>query len=243
MIAWSLPPKGLALPDGDVHLWRAFLGCSDPTQERLWRTLSPLERLRARQFELEPQRRRYVTGRGLLRFVLSRYLSVAPGRVPIQTAPGGKPVLPEPAPLHFNLSHSAGLMIIAVSRQPVGVDLERIRPIADLLSVAEPFFSASERAWLSQLPEAERTRAFFAGWTRKEAFLKATGEGFARPAAGVEVTLAPEGPAQLLRVDGDADAAARWFLSSFTPAPHFAAAVAATTPEAVISLWDIPAGL
>jgi 4'-phosphopantetheinyl transferase len=112
----------------------------------------------------------------------------------------------------------------------VGVDLERVRPLADAAAIAERFFAPRETAALLALPEAERERAFFACWTRKEAFIKATGEGLSRPLDEFEVAFRPGEPARVTRVGDDPGEAALWSLLGFEPAPGFLGALAARGP-------------
>jgi 4'-phosphopantetheinyl transferase len=143
--------------------------------------------------------------------------------------PHGKPHLAGEfdGALQFNLAHSHELALFAFARGPeLGIDLEWLQPLQDLEQIAARFFSPRENAVLRTLPKSQWVQAFFNCWTRKEAYLKATGDGLARPLEHFDVSLAPGKPARLLYVEGDARESERWFLRALTPAPGYAAALA-----------------
>jgi 4'-phosphopantetheinyl transferase len=192
--------------------------------------LSDTERRRAERFHFDRDRDRFIARHGLLRRILASYLGIAPARISLANESRGKPVLADSTaqdPLHFNLTHSDGLALFAVSRlAPVGIDVERVKPIPDADQVAARFFSPQENVALHTLPGAQMVEGFFNCWTRKEAYLKATGEGIANSLPEVEVSLAPSGAAQLLCVSGDIREAARWTIHPLVPAPGWVGALA-----------------
>jgi 4'-phosphopantetheinyl transferase len=172
----------------------------------------------------------------MLRRLLGGFLGLEPERVELRYGPHGKPCVEG---LRFNLAHSHELALYAFSRgRELGVDLERIRPLRDAAAIAERYFSAEENAVLRSLPEIQRHEAFFRCWTRKEAYLKALGDGLARPLDSFDVTLAPGEPARLLRVQGAPDEAARWSLLHLDPAPGFVGALAAEGPWGSTQLFQ-----
>ncbi len=144
--------------------------------------------------------------------------------------PRGKPALAqsiEAGALKFNLSHSGELALVAVTQErDIGVDLEEIRLIEDADQIAEKFFSPRENETLRALSGAEKLEAFFHCWTRKEAYLKATGDGLARPTKSFDVTLAPGEPVRLVNVEGQSLEASRWSLVGLVPARGYVGAVA-----------------
>jgi len=173
----------------EVHLWRASLELAPARLRELEGLLSADERARAGRFRYERDRRHFVAARGALRSILSRYLGIAPSQIQFGYADRGKPMLGGPSGarrLEFNLSHSEGMALYAVaSGRRVGVDLEYAERRLDFESIASRYFSPREIALLARLPVAQRAAAFFAFWTRREALLKARGEGLggsARPA-------------------------------------------------------------
>jgi len=224
-------PEGVDEAGGEVHVLKATLAVAPAALDRCWGSLSAEERSRAGRFRFPVHERRFVAARGLLREILACLLGRPPAAIAFQYGPHGKPSLaPTSSPgvdLRFNLSHAdeVALYAIAVGRE-VGVDVERVRLLPDAEQVAERFFSPGERAALRRLPPRERAAGFFACWTRKEAFLKATGEGLSRPLDSFDVSVPPSESARLLRVDGDSLAAQRWSLTAIGPAPGFAGAVA-----------------
>jgi 4'-phosphopantetheinyl transferase len=231
--AWQPPDTWRAPRPAEVHLWRTGLDLPDDCVADLRQLLSPDEQLRADRFRFERDRRRYVTGRGSLRRLLGRCVGEEPGRLRFHYGAMGKPLAVEGAPqLRFNLSHSQGLALYAVAcGRELGVDIEALRPLADAENIARRFFSASESAALRRLPEPQRIAGFFNCWTRKEAWLKAVGDGLSRPLSDVDVSLVPGEPARILRVQDDPEGAGRWSLYAFEPFPGSVGALCVEVPR------------
>jgi 4'-phosphopantetheinyl transferase len=232
-IAWGLPPSRCRLAPDEVHLWCAELdgdGASAPLPVEL---LAPAERARAERFRFSRDRRRFIAARAVLRRILGRCLARPPAEIGFDYGPHGKPCLAaldggRAESLAFNLAHSGGLALIAVAwGRRLGVDLEAVRPLADLERIARRYFSPAEAASLLCLPVEQRPQAFFSCWTRKEAYLKATGEGIGA-----------------LGDEPDPAASARWSLVALDPAPGFVAALAIEAEAAAIRLrrWQYPWG-
>jgi len=188
--------------------------------------LSGEEIARAEKFVFARDRQHFIVARGTLRTLLGLYLHQSPAGIALCKGPNGKPQLCAGAaelPLKFNLSHSNGLALYVFARQQeVGIDLEKIQPDFAATDVAERFFSVREQKELRALPAELRAEGFFHCWTRKEAYLKARGDGLQTPLAGFDVTLTPDQPAKLNSTDSE-----RWTLNSFIPAPDFVAATVA----------------
>lgn len=223
-------------------MWRAALDQPAAQLTQLAGLLAPDEQLRANRFHFERDRQRFIAGRAILRTILGRYLGCAGSELQFSYGPRGKPALAKPAaepPFYFNLAHSGGLAVIALAhQQEVGVDVEQIRPITDIEQIVRRFFAEQEQATLLALPVEQRETAFFNGWTRKEAYLKALGDGLARPLDQFCVTLAPGDPVRLVSINGVGDDASPWLLESFDPAPGYAAAVAVREQAWRFSYWD-----
>src|SRR5262249_14172187 len=151
----------------EVHIWRATLERPPCSYEALFTILSDDERDRARRYACQASRSRFVVGRALLRTILARYLNMTPCKVRFRLCPQGKPILDGPdTTLHFNVSHSHTLVLIAVTeRGEVGIDVERVRPFANDLGLAERYFSPRECRMLRLLTPERRTEAFFHAWT------------------------------------------------------------------------------
>jgi 4'-phosphopantetheinyl transferase len=198
--------------------------------ENLHHLLSSDEIARAERFHFARDRTSFITARGLLRTLLGRYLSLPPGQVRFQYYPHGKPALDPDianADLRFNLAHSHGLAVYAFGRgRELGVDVEQIRPEMAKERIAERFFSPVEVAALQALPLAVREEAFFLCWTRKEAYLKATGRGLSLRLDVFDVSVAPDAPAALLAARHDPHEVDHWTLHTLRPAPGYVGALA-----------------
>jgi 4'-phosphopantetheinyl transferase len=219
------------LPEGCVHVWRVELDRA-AVHADLWAVLGEEERRRAMRFRFVRDTERFVAAHAAVRTILARYLDdTDPAALSFDTGPFGKPALVGESvkQLHFSLSHSAGLALCAVARHDVGVDVERVRPEFAVEALADSYFSEYERKTLHDVSAGQRVAAFFACWTRKEAYIKARGEGFSRPLDSFDVTLAPGEEAALVGTRPDPDEARRWSLSSLDAGPRYAAAVAVET--------------
>ena len=181
-VLWSSAPERPFLAGGEVHVWATSLESSRARAAHLSSLLTDSERLRAKRFRFSRDAQRFVTSRGTLRLILSRYLGLEAGRIKFSHGPQGKPHLTEPHSCHlkFNLSRSGDLALFAISRGvDVGVDVERIVAFIEVDQMAERILSLAERARLSGLNDAKKLEAVYAGWVSKEAILKASGEGLA----------------------------------------------------------------
>jgi len=191
--------------------------------------LAPEERERADRFRFARDRRRYITGRAELRRRLAQRCGAAPGHLQLVVGPQGKPRLGEHDGVDFNLSHSAGWALLAITTGvTVGIDIEAVQPGIAGSGVAEHFFAPTEVRHLQSLPEHERDQAFVQCWTRKEAYLKGKGGGLSLPLDGFDVSFGPGRPARLLRSDTDPSDCRTWTLVDLTEIvpPQFVAALA-----------------
>jgi 4'-phosphopantetheinyl transferase len=235
---WPPAPAHPRLDEVDVHVLAVNLGA--PPHQALMPVLSQDERQRAARFHFAQDQYRFVCGRGMLRVILASYLRIEPADVRFNYGAKGKPLLDAPAhrPLHFNLAHSSNLALIAVSHCcPLGIDVEHVRPMNDASDIAASLFSRRESQELETLPPDQRTEGFFNLWTRKEACVKATGQGLSEILSQIEVTFVPGHPARLLRYPGETAAHEHWTLAELNPAANFVGAVAAMAP-AQISCWQ-----
>jgi 4'-phosphopantetheinyl transferase len=241
---WHPPPTDLSLSEDKVHVWRASLTLPASRIQGLRRLLSQDEIDRAERFHFQRDREHFIAGRGLLRTILGRYLDQEPDRLRFSYSPHGKPALtPEfdGDTFHFNLSHSRGLALFALTRgRQVGIDLEHIRSDLSNEEIAERFFSPQEVATLRSLPLDRRQEAFFSCWTRKEAYIKARGEGLSIPLDQFDVTLTPNEPAVLLAVRGNEGEVRRWSLLALAPTPDYVAALAVEGKVWRLVCWQCP---
>lgn len=201
----------LHLARGEVHSWCVPLDVRHETSAALSAVLTAEERSRSDRFRFERHRRRFIVAHAVLRDLLGRYLGTHPEEIRFVHNAFGKPALsPEfGGRLKFNLSHSAGLALMAIASADVGVDLEHIRARPEYAEIAERFFSAAEVDYLNGLPSHLHAEGFLSCWTRKEACVKACGEGLAMP-----TDPAPAG------LHG------AWSVSTLHPAPGYIGALA-----------------
>src|SRR6185295_11775094 len=218
LLRWKPAPVPPGLAPGEVQVFSVSL--DELPLAMLLTRLSADESRRASSFHFERDRRRFAATRGVLRGLLGRYLAVDPSALVFRYGPQGKPALAAPwEGLHFNVSHSGGLALLAFSTDhEIGVDIEQERSVPEMDSIADRHFSPRESAALRRLDNPERARAFFRCWTRKESFIKAVGEGLSYALDAFDVTLDPGEPARLLRVAGDPDAVRRFHLEGLEPA-------------------------
>ncbi len=242
MLQWNRPPDNLSMAENEVHIWRAALDVSAHVLDDMRRLLSQDEIGRAERFYFEKDRNHFIMARGLLRTLLGRYLHVEPAYVHFGYNAYGKPFVELPANgphmLNFNLSHSRGLALYAFTyTRHVGIDVEYMRSV-DYEQIAQHFFSPYEHAILCSLPAAARREAFFHCWTRKEAYIKARGEGLSMPLDVFDVSLKPGEPATLLSCRQDPQEPARWSLQALAPAALYAGAIAVEGHEWHGCYWN-----
>jgi 4'-phosphopantetheinyl transferase len=240
-LPWPSPPQPLpGLAPGEIHVWRLAHNpqCLPPVA---WESsLSPDEHARASRFAFHRDRNAYVTTRSALRDLLGQYLSTPPKDIQFHYADRGKPGLTQPSPtagappIHFNVSHSRGLALLAFSPdRRLGVDVELIRPIENWEDIARRFFSQNELAELRTLSPEQRDEGFYTCWTRKESYVKASGQGLQMPLDSFDVTLTPGAPERLTAAD-----ASNWTLLSLYPRHGYAAALTAEGQNPNLKLWD-----
>jgi 4'-phosphopantetheinyl transferase len=194
----------------EVHVWRASLERPPAAVARLRPLLAPDEQRRADRFRFERDRSRFIVGRGLLRVLLGRYLGLEPEQLRFQYGAFEKPRLAHDGPW-FNVSHSGTIALYAVSTAgELGIDVELDDADFAQERIAERFFSSTEVDVLRSLPEALQPRAFLNCWTRKEAFIKARGDGLSLALNSFDVSLDPNAPAALLRTAWSEDEPRQW---------------------------------
>lgn len=201
----------------------------------LVKLLDNAERDRASRFVFERDRFRFIVGRARLRQLLSARLGVRPEAVEFAYGRRGKPALASACAdsnLRFNVSHSEDVAVYAFTYgREIGVDVEAIRPLTDADDIASRFFSRCEYEIYLALDACDRPLGFFNCWTRKEAFIKALGDGLYYPLDSFDVSLAPNDPARILRVESTPGDECAWWMDSFSPAPRFVAAVVIENPR------------
>lgn len=235
---WLRVAAPAALTHDEVHIWRASQNVEPAALSRLHSLLDSAEKARAERFVFQRDRDRFIVARGILRELLAGYAGSQPTAIEFQYGPQGKPALrtgdSSPARICFNVSHSHGLMVcaFAVKRQ-LGIDIELIRSDFGGDEIAQRYFSGAEVAELNSLAPEARAEAFFLCWTRKEAYIKARGEGLQLPLGSFSVSLTPGSPEELRAEDST-----RWELRSFEPAAGYAGAVVVEGKGPPVRLYD-----
>jgi 4'-phosphopantetheinyl transferase len=209
-----------------------------------YQSLGPDEQERAARFHFEQDRKHFIVARGVLRAILGRYLNRSPECLSFCYSSYGKPALAGESELNtirFNLSHSYGVALCAVTRgRDVGIDLERIRCGLAGAQIAGRFFSPKEIAMLQAFPAEMQNQAFFRCWTSKEAYIKALGKGLSLPLDQFDVSLDPREPGIVVDTSRDPSEASRWSLQELTPAPGYAAAIAVEGHDWRLTCWQWP---
>lgn len=240
--AWLDPPPTYELGMHEVHLWRALLSRDRRSQETAWAVLAEDEKQRARRYRLEPDREYFIARRGILRFLLGKYLAIPAAQVRLAYNPYGKPLLTGGDTgdhLRFSLSYSGGQAFYAFTRlSRVGVDLERVQSDPALLELARTYFTPNELKSFDLLTGEARMRAFFRCWTRKEALLKAQGAGLMISPERIEVNFDPERPVQMRTVPGEVGSLNGFHLMDIDVGVDFAAALALEGQARSLSCWQ-----
>ncbi len=217
-----------------VEVFFCDMGAADESSlQRDWKILNADERQRAGRFHFDRDRRMFVSCRATLRRLLAERTSRAPESLTFAFGPHGKPSLPG-TNVSFNLSHAGQWFACAISTGgalgiELGIDIEHLRPLEDMQALVRHFFAPAEVERLASISKAEKTHSFFECWTRKEAVIKATGEGVSRPLDSFEVAFGPNTAPALVRLDDRLNPG--WPMHTFTPAPNYIAAL--TAPQAL----------
>jgi 4'-phosphopantetheinyl transferase len=239
--AWRKPPAQPEIGPEDTHVWRIELDLPDSDIDNSFHLLSADERARSDRFVFKKDRSYFIAARGALRRALALYLQADPAGVQFYYGSHGKPSLKpgcNTQGLRFNMTHSSGIALLALTMlHEIGVDVERIRDDFPCLQIARQFFSNAEYTELYSLEPALRHEAFFNCWTRKEAFIKATGKGLSYPLKEFDVSLRPGSPARLLRITGGRKQAARYSLHAISPRAGYVGAIAVIGACSNVLLW------
>jgi 4'-phosphopantetheinyl transferase len=238
-MVWKPAPARLLLGENAVHLWRINLDQASQSSAGFHRLLSAQEAGQAGKFHFERDRRRFGVSHGTLRVILGRYLDCAPQQVAFGTTAKGKPFLVQPAGLRFNLAHSHELALVAItSVGEIGVDVEHLRPLEDIDRLARQCFARQEYEQFNALSFPQNQQAFFNCWTRKEAYIKALGDGLSYPLDQFVVSLLPAEPARLVMVSEGPAEAQQWTLQAIELGEEYAAAFALRARNVVVQYWD-----
>ena len=240
---WPSPPTQLTLGHGEVHVWRANLEEAVPILDHLGKLLSAKERNRAQRFHRKRDAAFFLARRGVQRLILARYVGIAPSDLRFARGKHGKPELVtqrNEALVCFNASHSDGVALYAVAcEREVGVDVERCHRKSETEQIASRYFTSRESQKLLAIPTEYRNEAFYACWTRKEAYMKAKGLGLRLGLDQFEVGFAPGEPAALLSSSEGPEEIERWSMKELYPSDGYLGAVCAAGADWTLKLWDV----
>jgi len=239
--SFNLPSLNLKLTNHEIHIWRVSLHQPASFVDQLVCTLSMEERIRARRFCFEKDRSRFVVRHGILRMILGHYSGVEASALRFSYGTNGKPRLADASgnAIPFSMSSSQGLALYGFTRnREIGVDLEYVRDFPEMDQIANLIFSKKEIQVYRTLSMPVRGEAFFNHWTRKEAFVKATGNGLSRFLDKLELSADPAGAARFLDTGVNLGGARRWSVYGMKPASGFAAAVAAEGRDWKLCCWQ-----
>jgi 4'-phosphopantetheinyl transferase len=194
-----------------IKLWQGEIAAEEADYQRYWHILDQTEQQHANSIKNEQQYKRYVAVHARLRILLGDAVNAAPEQLRIHKAEFGKPYLVDYPELAFNLSHTANKMVVVTAYHCVlGVDIELCKPRTNLAALVDKCFAEEELNYWQQLPESHQTLAFYRFWTRKEAFVKATGRGIALGLKQCVVN--PQNPSELLRIPENYGQASKWLI-------------------------------
>ncbi len=228
-----------SLPKNEIHIWSVHTKLSALVLQSLQELLSPEEKIRAYDFKFDYLQNRFIAARGILRFILSQYLDINPQQIKIGYTEKGKPFLKRSLSdplslksLKFNTSHSREKVLYALTLgSEVGIDLEYMRESLLNERLEDYFLSCREKELLNILPWPFRVEAFFNAWTRKEAIVKASGEGLTSSLSDIEVVIEPGSPPKVLSINGNEELGQDWTLYALSSFPGYNTALALRGPQ------------
>ena len=235
------PPQ---LGQEQAHVWHVHLEKFAGEESHWNNLLSTEEQQRAARFRFPRDRSRYTLTRALLRTLLAGYLETDPASLSFCYSEHGKPALTgahEGSDLQFNVSHSDGVALFGITRnRAIGVDVERVRHDFEVVTIAQRFFSPAEQRSFNSVSPAQQHRAFFDCWTRKEAYVKALGEGLSHPLHQFDVSLVAGEPARLIATRPNPEEAGLWTMIAPDVGAGYAAAAIAKASSLEIKSWELP---
>ena len=223
-IEWTITSQPPVINGEEVHIWRIDLSDFADAAPKFIQLLSADEQQRASQYHFEKDRNNFIIRRAMLRMLLGSYLDIQPAELNFIYNNFDMPALEVEIPIHFNSSSSNGIGIVAITLNArIGVDIEFVDAAFPTLEIAEKYFSADEVRAIRDLPPELQTAAFFDCWTKKEAYVKAVGEGMSHPLPNLAIL--SEKP-NSFSVAATSVETKGWSVTSFIPEPQYIASLA-----------------
>lgn len=200
----------------NIHIWYIPLNIETPFSH-VFSILSTDEQEKANNFYFEKHKKHYVYRRFALRKILSKYYNIDPKTISFSYNDYQKPYIEDNIHLlQFNMSASNIMAMLAITKNDLlGIDIECIKPIDDIINIAKQFFSSKEISNFLLIPEYKKLEAFYTIWTRKEAFIKAIGDGLSYPINNFDVSFLPRDPIKIFKINNSTSEATKWSLTSF----------------------------
>ena len=241
---WQPTPDDLTLSTGHVDIWKCCVKLGDDQIGELSSLLSTEEKARAQRLKIAEKQNQFIIARGRLRQNLGKYLNLDQHAFKFEYAVHGKPYMEERWQGHeisFNVSHSHNFILIAMSLDhQLGIDIEKIQHGKDHTALARRFFSKREQAELTVLPEEIKTRAFYSCWARKEAFVKAVGDGITYGLDTFDVSVHPDETKPLINIHTNSGEDITWSVFNIPMDEDYMAALAVTDNTVSVRCWIWP---
>lgn len=239
---WRPAVPGQLISSNEVHIWRLLLNEHHSNIENIKQNLSNDELVKTEKFYFEKDQNRFIMARGMLRMILAGYLGTKPHELRFEYTPFGKPLLAENndnKSIHFNISHSDNVVLYAITNnRNIGIDVERINDRIDITQVAQRFFSPGEINALERCKRENRAEIFFQYWTRKEALVKAMGNGVSFSLEQIDVSKVDGKALSPIRLLNTGTDVSDWHIQDLFPAEGYTAAFAVKESDLAISYWD-----
>ena len=228
------------LSDREVHVWHISCAKLEHLVPTLWTLLDSVEQSRAGKYARQEDRARFVITRGALRCLLEQYLGIAGKEVSITASPMGKPSVNSESRLEFNVSHSHEWALIGFATSRLGIDVECVKPL-HAASLAKRFFSPAECDALMNVASDKILSTFYRCWTRKEAYIKADGQGLSRSLASFSVSVNESDPKLLWSELGQSEVEQWKFFNLAVPPQYSGSVVVHSEVETVVErVWSLP---